>query len=575
MSTRSWTILGLVVLIVGCADSSSEDSLREPVELTPFEREMAIIADVSGADIRAQMVILADDSMAGREAGTIAYDQAAAHVSRQFSAVGLEPFGEAGTFFQNIEFFETRLVPDSATMVLQAEGMTPLELRFADDFIRSGGYGEAVESITAPVVFVGHGISAPEYSHDDYADVDVAGKILVVLSGAPARFSTDQRAYYSSGRTKAALAAQLGAVGILSVRTPVDQARRPWERYLPGIGRPGMRWLDADGEPHEAYPEFRGSAVLSESGAETLFTFAGVNLAEIFTHHAAGDTGSFDLNIDATLSRTSSQSEVSSANVIGVIRGSDPVLKDEYVIFTAHLDHIGVRSSGVEDEIYNGAYDNAAGIGVIVEVAEALQRLPLRRSVIFAAVTAEEKGLQGSSYLVHNPPVPIGQLVANINIDMPYLGFPIADIEAFGAEHSTLLAAVTQATEELGMTLTPDPMPEEVRFVRSDQFSFVKKGVPALAFKAGSQSADPAIDGKAMLQDFLKNHYHKPSDDLNLPYSAEGAARFARAAARLGFIVANQDMRPGWNPGDFFGDKFATPDVLAPAGSSDPGLVSR
>jgi Zn-dependent M28 family amino/carboxypeptidase len=243
--------------------------------------------------------------------------------------------------------------------------------------------------------------------------------------------------------------------------------------------------------------------------------------------------------------------------VLGVIRGSDPLLNDEYVIYTAHLDHIGVRAAGSADEIHNGAFDNAAGIGVILEVAEALQRLPLRRSVIFAAVTAEEKGLQGSSYLVNNPPVPIDRLVANINIDMPYLGFPIADIEAFGAEHSTLLAAVTQATAELGLDLTPDPMPEEVRFVRSDQFSFVRKGIPALAFKAGSQSTDPAIDGKAMLQDFLKNHYHQPSDDLSLPFSAEGATRFARAAARLGFLIANDDQRPEWNPGDFFGEKFA------------------
>jgi hypothetical protein len=555
---RIWAVLGVVVLMVGCGESASEDPVMTTAELTPFQQEMAIIADINGADIRAQMTILADDSMGGREAGTVAYDRAAAHVSRQFAAIGLEPLGEAGTFFQNIEFFETRLVPDTATLTLQAEGMTPLELEFARDFIRSGGYGEAVETITAPLVFVGHGITAPEYDHDDYAEVDVSGKILVVLSGAPPQFATDQRAYYSSGKTKAALAAQHGAAGIISLRTPVDQARRPWARYLPGIGRPGLRWITADDEPFEAYPEFRGSAVLSESGASTLFTFAGVDLEEIFAHHAAGGTGSFALNVDATLSRTSTQSVVSSANVIGAVRGSDPVLKDEYVVYTAHLDHIGVRGVGVADAIHNGAYDNAAGIAVILEVAKAMQRLPLRRSVMFAAVTAEEKGLQGSSYLVHNPPVPISSLVANINIDMPYLGFPVADIEAFGAEHSTLLAAVTQATQDLAMTLTPDPMPEEVRFVRSDQFSFVKQGIPALAFKAGSKSSDPAIDGKAMLQDFLKNHYHRASDDLSLPYSAEGAARFGRAAARLGLIVANDEQRPEWNPGDFFGDKFAS-----------------
>jgi Zn-dependent M28 family amino/carboxypeptidase len=477
-------------------------------------------------------------------------------VSRLFAEAGLTPLGEAGTYFQNIEFFETRLIPESAAMTLHAGGRTT-ELSFPDDFIRSGGYGEAVESITAPLVFAGYGITAPEYDHDDYADVEVDGKILVLLSGAPAHFATDQRAYYSSGRTKTALAAAQGAVGIVTVRTPVDQARRPWQRYLSGIGRPGMRWLDARGRPHAAHPQLQGSAALSETGAAKLFTLAGLNLDEIFTNHASGGTGSFGLEVDASVSRSSTQRTVGSANVLGLVPGSDPVLRDEYVVYSAHLDHIGIRPGIDGDDIHNGAYDNAAGIGIIVEIARSMMQLPPRRSVIFAAVTAEEKGLQGSSYLAKNPPVPVASLVANINIDMPFLGFPVKDVEAFGAEHSSLLAAVTQATRELRMGLTPDPMPEEVRFVRSDQFSFVKEGIPALAFKAGSQSSDPAIDGKAMLSDFLKNHYHRPSDDLSLPYSPEGAERFARAAARLGFIVANADERPAWNPGDFFGERFA------------------
>ena len=552
---RSLLLAGLL-LLSGCGDSEQPSAGIDVAELTPFEQEMAIIADIRGADIRAQMTVLAADSMAGREAGTIAYDQAAAHVSREFAARGLEPLGEAGTYFQNIEFFQTSLVPDSATLVLEAEGMTSLELRFGDDFIRSGGYNEAVESISAPLAFVGFGITAPEYDHDDYADLDVSGKIVVQLTGAPPEFSPDQRAYYSSGRIKAAVAAERGALGIISVRTPADQQRIPWQRYLASVGRPGMRWLDNEGEPHGAYPQFRGSAALSASGAGTLFMFAGRDLQQLFDHHIAGGTGSFDLGVTAHLSRTSTQNVVSSANVIGVIPGSDPQLRNEYLILTAHLDHIGVRDAGSDDLIHNGAYDNAAGIGVILEVAEVLQRLPLRRSVIFAAVTAEEKGLRGSSYLAKHPPVPIDALVANINIDMPYLGFPVADIEAFGAEHSTLLAAVTQAAADLGMTLTPDPMPEEVRFVRSDQFSFVLEGVPALALKAGSKSSDPAIDGNAMLKDFLANHYHQPSDDLSLPYSDEGAQRFARTAARLVFLVANDNERPVWNEGDFFGERY-------------------
>jgi hypothetical protein len=422
-----------------------------------------------------------------------------------------------------------------------------------------GGYGPESQSVSAPVVFVGHGIIAPEYGHDDYAGVDVAGKILVVLSGAPPQFDTDQRAFYSSRTGKSALAVKLGAVGAIRIRTPVDLARAPWSRFLPGLGKPGMRWLADDGTPHEGFPELKGSALLSESAAEALFEFSGHDLAEIFSRHAEGETGSFEMGVSATIACDSIQRTIISANVVGLLRGSDPVLQDEYVVYTAHLDHIGIRPGKDGDDIHNGTYDNSAGIAAITEIAASIAAMPVapRRSILFVAVTAEEKGLQGSSYFAANPPVPVEQLVANINIDMPYLAFPVADINAFGVEHSSLLGQVVRATEELGLELTPDPMPEEVRFVRSDQFSFVKQGIPALAFKAGSKSADPEINGEEMLNDFLKNHYHQSSDDLNLQYSSEGAQRFVQAALLLGLNVANDDERPRWNENDFFGDKFA------------------
>lgn len=542
------TTIVLLLALAGCSSAVEE----------PADEHSAAIGSVTGVDIRTHMEVLADDAMEGREAGTVGYAKAADYVAAQYRSIGLLPLGDNGTFMQSIEFFETRLLPESARFTLHVSEMD-LDLDFRDDFIRAGGYGEAEEEVTAALVFVGHGITAPEYGHDDFAGIDVAGKILVELSGAPPQFATDQRAFYSSSRGKARHAVELGAVGIVTLRTPVDQARRPWERYLPGIGTPGMRWIDQAGLPYQGHPQLQGSATLSETGAEKLFAAAHQDLQQIFEKHANGETGSFDLGLTATLARKSVQRKVSSANVIGVLHGSDPVLRNEYVIYSAHLDHIGIREGEDGDDIHNGAYDNAAGIATILEIAQGMAALDTapRRSVIFAAVTGEEKGLQGSSYFARNPPLPVEQLVANINIDMPYLGFPVADIQAFGAEHSTLLAAVTRATADMGMGLTPDPMPEEVRFVRSDQFSFVKEGIPALAFKAGAKSGDPAIDGKAMLDDFLKNHYHRPSDDLDLPYSGEGAERFAQTALLLGLIIAGQDDRPHWNEGDFFGDKFA------------------
>ncbi len=552
-----YQLLALLVLLclAGCGERAPAGSLTGEGE--PHDLDLALVT-ITGAGVRAHMEVLASDAMEGREAGTPGYERAADYVAAQFAALDLEPLGDDGGFLQQIRFFETRLDPASAALTLHAEGRD-IPLEFRRDFVRSGGYGPAEETIKAPLTFVGYGITAPEYGHDDFAGIDVAGHVLVTFTGAPPHFATDQRAFYSSGRTKAARAVAAGAVGRLSVRTPVDQARRPWARYLPGIGRPGMRWLEASGVPHRAYPELAGSAVLSETGAEMLFAAAGRDLAALFESRAAGDTGSFALGLSATLARRSLQREIESANVIARLPGSDPQLASEHLIYTAHLDHIGIRPGFSGDDIHNGAYDNAAGIGIILEIARAMSAMatPPRRSVIFAAVTAEEKGLQGSSYLAKNPPAPAASLVANFNIDMPFLGFPVADVEAFGAEHSTLLAAVTAATAAEGLALTPDPMPEEVRFVRSDQFSFVQEGVPALAFKAGSKSADPEVDGKAMLSEFLSQHYHRPGDELGLPYSSEGAARFTRAALRLGIMVANADERPRWNDGDFFGEKFA------------------
>ena len=504
------------------------------------------------------MELLASDDMQGREAGTEFYRRAAAYVVSQYDAAGLRPLGDEGSYLQTIEFFETRLVPESARFSLN-RGEEEITLDFPSDFVRSGGYGAADEEVSAELTFVGHGIVAPELGHDDYAGIDVGGKILVVLSGAPPGFDTDRRAFYSSSRGKAELAVQQGAVGIITVRTPVDQARRPWERYLPGIGSPGMRWVDAAGKPYQGFPELRGTATVSESGAAQIFAASGHDLEALFEKHAAGATGSFDLGVGATLARSSRQRRVRSANVIGVLDGSDPRLNNEYVVYTGHLDHIGVRPGKDGDDIHNGAYDNAAGVGAILEIAQAMSVMSVRpkRSVIFAMVTAEEKGLQGSSYFTKNPTVPGDALVANINIDMPYLGFPVNDVHAFGAEHSTLLEPAQEATQLLGMKLTPDPKPEEVRFIRSDQFSFVVEGIPAVAFKAGTLSSDPSIDGEAALDDFLKNHYHQSSDDLSLPYSSEGAERFARAGLVMGLLVADAEEQPRWLEGDFFGDKFA------------------
>jgi hypothetical protein len=545
-------IIGLFfTTIIACTSSNTDDS--NLVNTIDF-----VVGELKGENVRKHMEVLASDKMLGREAGTENYDKAAQYLIQNFSDLGLKPLGNGGSFEQPIRFIESRLDTESTVMRIYNDDRA-IDFIFKDDYIRSGGFGNVSEKITAPLVFVGYGIIAPEYNHDDYKGINVKDKILVVLSGAPPNFKTDQRAFYSSGRTKAEIAIAQGASGIISLRTPVDQKRRPWERYLPGVGSPGMRWLNQYNEPYNGYTQLQGSATISQAGAKKLFELSGHDLDQIFNHHAEGLNNSFDMGVTATLERSSNQREVLSSNIIGFIEGSDPILRSQYVIYTAHLDHIGIRTGKGNDHIHNGAYDNAAGIGSIIEIASSILSMdqPPRRSIIFAALTAEEKGLQGSSYFVKNPTVPIESLVANINIDMPYLGFPVADIHAFGAEHSSLYGAMETATQYIGIQFTPDPLPEEVRFVRSDQFSFVKEGIPALALKAGTISSDPNIDGGKELDNFLKNHYHQPTDDLNLPFSNEGTERFARTGLLLGLIVANDEQKPTWNADDFFGDKFA------------------
>lgn len=518
----------------------------------------AALESIAANDLRAHMQVLATDAMQGRETGTAAFLAAAHYVAERFADAGIAPAGDGNGYLQQVPFLETRLVADSARLSLRREG-SEIPLVFAEDFVLAGSFDKVEESVTAPMVFVGFGIEAPEYEHDDYANANVTGRIAVVLTGAPPHFATDQRAFYSSGDGKREAAAGHGAVGILFVRTPTDQQRLPWRRYLSGIGRAELRWIGLDGAASNVFPRLIADGTLSESGAERLFLLAGRDLLQIFESQAAGVVGSFDLGITATVARRSTQRRVVAPNVLGLIRGDDPVLRDEYVIYTAHLDHLGVDGAGEGDRIYNGAYDNAAGVATMLTVAKAIAGMPIppRRSILFAAVTAEEKGLQGSSYLAENPPVPIERIVANINIDMPFLGFPIADIEGLGVEHSTLADALARACAQVGIALTPDPRPELVRLIRSDQFSFVKQGVPGLNLKPGSVSSDPAIDGGAMLEEFLHHHYHEPSDDLSLPFDNSGAERFARTALMLGLIVANDNQSPRWYDGDFFGERFA------------------
>ena len=256
-------------------------------------------------------------------------------------------------------------------------------------------------------------------------------------------------------------------------------------------------------------------------------------------------------------SKRSQIDRISSPNVIGMLPGSDPALADQWVVYTAHLDHIGIGTEVDGDEIYNGAYDNAMGVALMIETARALVAAQPRRSVMFVAVGGEERGLLGSDYFAQQPPVPVEQMVANVNLDMPLFLYPLAEVIAFGSEHSSLEQVVRSAAAAEGLELAADPLPEEVLFIRSDQYSLVKQGVPAIFLVSGFKSSDPEIAGGELFGEFLNTHYHKPSDDLSRPVHWPSALKFARTNVQIGLQAANADQAPRWNEGNFFGERFA------------------
>ena len=332
----------------------------------------------------------------------------------------------------------------------------------------------------------------------------------------------------------------------------------PWERLAKTTGRkPGMAWVDLSGAANDYNPELLGVTILSPGAGAELFEGTPLGFEEARDAADASVVASVPLGIEATLSIRTEHDQLSSPNVIGVVRGTDPVLADEYVVFTAHLDHVGRGIEVDGDDIYNGMYDNALGTAIMIENARAIAASPPRRSVMFIALAAEERGLLGSDYFAHYPTVPTDSIVANVNMDMPLFLFPISDLVAFGAEHSSLRTVVDAAATAEGFALIPDPMPEEHLFRRSDQYSFVRKGVPAIYLDTSFGSTDPAIDGEAVVTEHLRTSYHQPSDDLSLPLHLDSAVRFTRANARMGWDIANDDARPTWNEGDFFGEMFA------------------
>lgn len=520
--------------------------------------------DFTPSAFRAHVAFLADDLLEGREAGTRGYDIAARYVAAQFEALGLTP-GVNGSWFQPIEF-----VRFSATGTPRVTiGDRPFE-QGNGVFVRPSPDTAAL-AIDAPLVFAGYGLDAPAQGFDDYAGLDVAGKVVVVFSGYPAGTPSDVGAHLNS--TKGRMAAARGAVGLIVLRSRADVEAMPWDRLTTALARPGTTWVDREGRPY-IDGGVRFQAVVEGQAAEALFQGERRSLAQLQREVArrGGSPRGFALGRTVRVERPGAEeSRFRSSNVVAVLPGTDPALANEYVLLMAHLDHLGIREARAgdapdADRIRNGAMDNATGIATLLEVARAMSEPGNRprRPVLIAAVTAEEKGLLGADFLAHNA-VNGGRIVGVVNLDMPVLTYDFQDVIAFGAEHSTLGPIVRRAAARMNVTLAPDPLPEENLFVRSDHYRFVREGVPSVFLMTGFGG-----DGRQRFTDFLDNHYHEPDDDLTRPIDWEAGAKFARLNYLIAREIADGDTAPLWYADSFFGRTLANGQQFAqrPAGIS-------
>jgi len=509
---------------------------------------LALVFAIAPHAIRAHINFLASDTLEGREAGTRGYDVAAAYVAAQFEAVAAEPAGDDGTYFQQVRLRTFRIDPAKSSFAIDG-----VAFEHRKDVL-IGTATESTSDIDAPVVFAGFGIIAPELGHDDYKGLDVRGKVVALLAGAPPSFPHSQRAYYSSSTVKLANAAARGAIGTVLVRTHDSERRFSWERTISTGDSTAMRALDRNGIPMESFPQIRGSAAMGPVAAKALFEGEAATLDTILADAEKGIAHPFALKKRIAIHTTTAIGDTTSPNVVAIVRGS--TLPNEYVVVSAHLDHVGIADRG-EDRIRNGALDNASGVAALIEIARAVSAMNPRpkRSIVFAAVTAEEKGTQGSLAFADRPSVD-GTIVANVNMDMITMLFPMKSLVALGIEHSSLAPLARDAAQRNGFVIQDDPQPEEVRFIRSDQFSFVKKGIPAISYKGGLMSADPAIDGDKLTRDWLRNVYHSVDDESDQQLDWDSGTRWARTNLDLAVAIANAKERPRWNEGDFFGKKF-------------------
>jgi Zn-dependent M28 family amino/carboxypeptidase len=494
--------------------------------------------------------VLAADDMEGRETGSPGLRKAQEYVVEQLKHAGLEPAGSKG-YYQPVQFVSRQIVESDSSLVLVNNGHT-VPLTLGEDAIFSTRVNLA-PTVDAPLVFAGYGLTVPENNFNDLEGLDLRGKVAVVFPGAPAEIPGALASHYQSAGERWKAMSKAGAVGIITIPNPAFMDI-PWSRTSANRAHPSMALKD---------PEFDETAgeelalVFNPTQASKLFEGSGHTLQEILDLlKDRKPLPRFPLAVSIKARATVRKKDVESANLVAQLPGSDPRLKNEYVVLSAHLDHLGIGEPINGDRIYNGAMDNAAGSAVLLDMVASLkkQSKKLKRSLLFVFVTGEEKGLLGSRYFNAHPTVKPGSMIANINIDMFLPIVPLKVLTVYGLAESDMGDTAREVAQSLGVQVQPDPEPQRNAFIRSDQYNFIRHGIPALAMGVGFEPGSPE---QQTFKNWLTQRYHAPSDDVDQPVDLAAAGKYEEIVRALAIKTSDEAQRPQWKANSFF-RRYAT-----------------
>jgi Zn-dependent M28 family amino/carboxypeptidase len=571
MNGRTLALLALALLLLTSGACVTTNTNQANTQATPaaataqaanFPAELKPALDsITTDDLLKHIKALSSDEFEGRGPGTNGETLSVNYITDQFKSFGLKPGNPDGTYVQKVPLVGFRAEDPKLTV---SAGGKQLTYNFPDDYVAVSRHSEPqIDVNDSDLVFVGYGVVAPEYGWDDYKGVDVKGKTIVMLINDPAvpdpadpskldpnMFKGNAMTYYGRWTYKYEIAAQKGAAAAIIVHE-TGPAGYPYEVVKGSWGRENFDIQNANGNADRAKIE----AWMTLDKAKELFNAAGQDFDALKKTAISKDFKPVALNAKATFHLKNNLRTIDSQNVIARLEGSDPQLKNEYVIYTAHWDHLGKDDSLPGDKIYNGARDNASGVATILEIAEAFTKLqtPPKRSILFIAVTAEEKGLLGSKYYAEHPLYPLEKTLAEINVDEANVWGRTKDVTIVGLGNSTLDDTAQAAAALQGRTLRPDPEPEKGFFYRSDHFEFAKQGVPALYINPGvDYVGKPEGWGQQKHDDYDKTDYHKPSDEIKPDWDLSGAVDDAQFLFVIGYNVAQGDKYPEWKPGTEF-----------------------